>query len=477
MILLKANLTDFEILFGRFHPLVVHLPIGILLLVALFEWLSKQEKYAVLRPALVKMAFWGMVSSIFSCVAGYLLSLSGGYEEELLAWHKWFGIGLAVVATLFYISKKIEFTFKHFHAIAASAFLLLLTATGHYGGALTHGEDFLTQPMLAMAGIKPVKIERKPFTDVEEALVYRDVIEPVFEQKCFQCHNSQKQKGDLRMDTAELLLKGGEHGKIVMAGKALESELYKRLLLSEEDEHRMPPKGKTQLTEHELALVQWWIQTGASMDKKVAALPKDDKIKPILASLQAGGSSGEITEIGKEASEFLTDKVPNPASKDIDLLEKWNVAVDVLSAQNGLVSVNAVNNSGFSDAQMKGLLPLKRQIVWLKLGNTKITDNALKTIGELTNLTRLNIENTAVGDASLQNLEKLNRLQYLNLVNTQVTDKGLAALKNLKNLKRIYLWQSNVTLTGIEMLKKAIPDCEINFGEELITSIPPTESK
>lgn len=58
MTLLKANLSDFEILIGRLHPLVVHLPIGILLLVALFEWLSKQEKYAVLRPAVVKMAFW-----------------------------------------------------------------------------------------------------------------------------------------------------------------------------------------------------------------------------------------------------------------------------------------------------------------------------------------------------------------------------------------------------------------------------------
>ncbi|MFN3378113.1 MAG: hypothetical protein ACK41O_01595 [Runella zeae] len=44
-------------------------------------------------------------------------------------------------------------------------------------------------------------------------------------------------------------------------------------------------------------------------------------------------------------------------------------------------------------------------------------------------------------------------------------------------LKRIYLWQSKVTPAGVEMLRKALPDCEINFGEELITSIPPAESK
>lgn len=95
MILLKVSPSNFEILVGRLHSLVIHLPIGILLLVALFEFLARKEKYVVLRPAIIKIAFLGMISSIFSCVAGYLLSKSGSYEKVLLAWHKWLGIALA----------------------------------------------------------------------------------------------------------------------------------------------------------------------------------------------------------------------------------------------------------------------------------------------------------------------------------------------------------------------------------------------
>jgi len=476
MTLLTMSPSNFETLIGRLHPLVVHLPIGILLLLALFEFLGRNEKYAVLRPAIVQMAFWGMISAIFSCIAGYILSKSGGYDKDLLAWHKWFGIAIAVLTTAFYVFKKIGIEPKFFGLISCFIFTIILSITGHFGGALTHGEDYLTQPFLAMIGAAPVKVVRQPITNINEAFVYKDIIEPVLEQKCMQCHNSQKQKGNLRIDTPELLLKGGKHGKIIIAGNTQESEFYKRLLLPEEDEHRMPPKGKTQLSKQELVLIEWWIQTGASMNKKVASLPKNGNIKTILASLQGGAGSQEINENGKEVSEFLEEKVPNSASKDIESLSKINIIVDVLSPKNGWVSINTVNNTRFNDAQISLLLPLKSQIVWLNLGDSQITGTSLNTIGELSNMTRLNLENTAISDAGLQNLSKLKHLQYLNLVNTHISNAGLETLKEIKSLKKVYLWQSKVNLVGVESLRKALPNCEINVGEELIIN-KPIESK
>lgn len=95
----------------------------------------------------------------------------------------------------------------------------MLSVTGHLGGALTHGEDFLSQPLLSMFGFAPVKEVRKPIININEALVYKDIIEPVLEQKCVQCHNSQKQKGSLRLDTPELLLKGGGVKRGISYGK------------------------------------------------------------------------------------------------------------------------------------------------------------------------------------------------------------------------------------------------------------------
>ena len=170
------------------------------------------------------------------------------------------------------------------------------------------------------------------------------------------------------------------------------------------------------------------------------------------------------------------EKVPNSASKDIESLSKINIIVDVLSPKNGWVSINTVNNTRFNDAQISLLLPLKSQIVWLNLGDSQITGTSLKTIGELSNMTRLNLENTAISDAGLQNLSKLKHLQYLNLVNTHISNAGLETLKEIKSLKKVYLWQSKVNLVGVESLRKALPNCEINVGEELIIN-KPIESK
>jgi hypothetical protein len=76
----------------------------------------------------------------------------------------------------------------------------------------------------------------------------------------------------------------------------------------------------------------------------------------------------------------------------------------------------------------------------------------------------------------LQNLSKLKHLQYLNLVNTHISNAGLETLKEIKSLKKVYLWQSKVNLVGVESLRKALPNCEINVGEELIIN-KPIESK
>ncbi|GGM90368.1 hypothetical protein GCM10010967_24200 [Dyadobacter beijingensis] len=391
--------------------------------------------------------------------------------------HKWFGIALAVLAAGFYLVKKLQFEFKYSQLFFVSAFMALLTATGHYGGALTHGEDFLKEPVMAMVYKKSDDVTRKPITDIDQALVYKDLVEPVLERKCFQCHNAQKKKGDLRLDTPELLLRGGEHGKVLVAGKTSESELFKRLLLPEEDPKRMPPKGKIQLNEQEIALLHWWIQTGGSIDKQVGTLPKDERIKTVLAGMQDGRGSQTREIVSHEKGEFLAEKIPKPHDEDLAALVKIHVAVDLIGPENGWVSINAVNHSDFDDQDAQSLLPLRKQAVWLKLNDTRVTDGALQTIGQLTNLTRLNLENTVTGDAGVKNLAPLAQLQYLNLVGTEVTDAGLEALKTHKQLKRLYLWQSKVTLAGIENLRKALPDCEINFGEVLEKNLTSTNSK
>ncbi len=466
-------MEDISLLFGRLHPLLVHLPIGALLLLILFEFLTLNKKYAALRPSLTLIAFWSMVFAIFSCVAGYLLSLSGEYDNDKLSLHKWMGIGVAFVTTVFYTLKKLGYNSTRISVGFSLLLFFTLMVAGHYGGVLTHGEEFLNEPIMAVLGQKKEveKTKRNEIAQISEAVVYRDLVEPIFEGKCIQCHNENKKKGGLRMDSPEFLLKGGKSGTVLIAGDIERSELFKRLHLPVEDKHRMPPKGKKQLTGNEISLVQWWIQSGASIDKTVAQLPKNEKITALLKSFDKGGDAAEENTASIEKPEFSAEKVTYVPAKDLERFKQIKLLIAPIDTGKPWLYVNAVNNPDLNNAQVAGLLPFKQQIVWLKIGNTRIDNDALHTIGQFTHLTRLNLEYTGVDDAGVVHLKGLPDLQMLNLVGTGITDKGLMLLAEIKSLKRIYLWQTKTSLPVVAALRQALPLCEINTGEENILSL------
>ncbi|HEY0055351.1 MAG TPA: c-type cytochrome domain-containing protein [Pedobacter sp.] len=445
-------------LIGRFHPLVVHLPIGILLLAVSIEFYIKFKKDPYLTPFLPLLWGVGFASSVLACIMGYMLKLGGGYEESALDLHQNFGIALAVITGVIFFSIKSDFIRRiKFPFVVVSTFLLF--GVGHFGGNLTHGEDYLTQPLQAMLGNEPKRIPRKPVVNIEEAVVYLDVVEPILYNKCQKCHTSSKKKGDLRLDLPELILKGGEHGPVIVAGNSASSEIYTRLLLPEEDDKRMPPKGKTEMSDEEIQIIKWWIDEGkADFNVKVAQLTKNDGIKSALAKLSKGSAEqlAENENSTKVKSEIPTAKVTPANATELAALEKQGVVFSPLTPDNTFLAVNLVNNPNFSDAQMETLLKFKEQILWLDLSDTKITDNSLKYISQFKNLTRLILDNTAITDAGLKHIKALPRLRHLNLYHTNITDSGLKSLSNCKELTTLHLWETKVTANGIESLKKSL---------------------
>ena len=89
------------------------------------------------------------------------------------------------------------------------------------------------------------------------------------------------------MESYETLLKGGKDGAVLIAGKPLDSPMIQRLLLAPEDEDHMPPQGKPQPALAEIAAVQWWIEQGASGDKKVGDLKPGTEVLRILGAAKA----------------------------------------------------------------------------------------------------------------------------------------------------------------------------------------------
>src|SRR5881628_3026803 len=89
----------------------------------------------------------------------------------------------------------------------------------------------------------------------------RDV-RPMLEKHCFKCHGSEKQKGGLRFDTKEGTFKTGESGeKAIVPGHPNQSRLIK-LVSSNDEEERMPSKGKP-LSAAQIDLLKRWIEGGA----------------------------------------------------------------------------------------------------------------------------------------------------------------------------------------------------------------------
>ena len=111
-----------------------------------------------------------------------------------------------------------------------------------------------------------------------------------------------------------------------------------------------------------------------------------------------------------------------------------------------------------------GILKDMKNLVWLHLGGTDVTDNGLPHLAGLTSLTRLHLERTKVSDAGLVHLKDLQNLAYLNLYQTDITDAALVHLGGLNGLKNLYLWKTKVTKAGVAKLQKVLPECKIDVG-------------
>lgn len=328
-------MSTWFLFFGHFHPVLVHLPIGMLVLVGLMYFFSKTEDVEAKQKSFAPFFFWAGITAALSCAMGYALSQSGEYEEETLFFHQYLGISVAVISfILAYTSNSWskDASMRKLFTPTLIIALVLLTLTGHLGGNLTHGSDYLTQYMPSpyrewlglpeKQSLSEGKGEVIKIANINEALVYQDLVQPMLKQKCWSCHNSEKQKGKLRMDTPDFLLKGGENGRIIEAGDPAKSEMIKRLLLEDSDEHHMPPKGKTPMTEDEIAILHWWIQGGADFKKKVKTLMTDAKVKSILAKY----SSGEAAD-SPYISPVLMEEVDAADESDIQALLNLHLVV------------------------------------------------------------------------------------------------------------------------------------------------------
>jgi formylglycine-generating enzyme required for sulfatase activity len=131
-------------------------------------------------------------------------------------------------------------------------------------------------------------------------------VQPILESSCVHCHNEDRSEGELRLDSLEAALAGGENGPALVPGKAKESPLYTLCVVPADDDSIMPPEDAP-LSPWQTARLQAWIDQGAKWPEGLTlqVQPRIDFVKhiqPILEVNCVSCHSGEDPEAGYDIS-------------------------------------------------------------------------------------------------------------------------------------------------------------------------------
>lgn len=142
---------------------------------------------------------------------------------------------------------------------------------------------------------------------------FRRQIEPVLKAQCYSCHSpdADELQGGLRVDFRDGLLRGGERGPAIIAGKAGPSLLIQAL--RHEDGLAMPP-DRPRLPDPVLADFEKWVEMGAP-DPRVAeptpaasleAARQHWAFQPVIRPALPGGTGASTT--GNVVDAFLREQ-------------------------------------------------------------------------------------------------------------------------------------------------------------------------
>lgn len=407
---------------GRFHPALLHLPIGLIILLPALEILGSK------RPALREAADFvlraALALALPTLALGYMLAYGAGDTGATVTLHMWGAIALCIGLMLCLVARPGWAAGEEAYVYPAlvTATLLTLIWTGHEGGSITHGGNYLTRYMPSrLRALLPPSGRDGGSPDS----FYARQVGPVLDAKCVVCHGASTEKGGLRLDSYENLMRGGKNGAVIVPGKPEASLLMARVTLAPGDPHFMPAEGRTPLTSGEISLIRTWIKAGATLTATGV---------PVI-----------------EHAEDRTEPPPQPVGDYSQLLP------EILSKQHGvgakLVAVSANPSDGlilrtadvasnFGDAQLAEFQRFAPYIVEVELARTAISDASFDTLKTFTHLRALHLEGTSITGANLEKLSSLEQLTYLNLSGTKVSAQSVAPLRNMPHLRHLYLFNT-----------------------------------
>ncbi len=419
---------------GNFHPVVLHLPIGAFLFTFLL-FVSQKYLKSNFNPAVRMGLLFSFITSIITSIFGYILHLNGDYDSVLVDRHMWLAIATTIlIGFVLYLHKRQK---PYNHVLSSFVFAtVLLTITGHNGGSLTHGKDYLKLPDFE----KEISI-----VSYDSIHVFNQVISPILDSKCVKCHNTGKSKGNLMLSSIDKILLGGEKGQIIKSNSSVDSRLYTYLNLPIDDEMHMPPDGNSQLNDNEKELIKLWIDEGADF-YNFRKMNDDNFSKEILSFLP------------KEIA-----SVDPPNRNDLVKLIENEFRIERISTENNFIDIKYQGKS-FKQSYLRLLSKVSDNIKRLDLSFVDLSSIDLSRVDNFENLTYLNLNNTKLTTKKIQKLDL--DIQTLILSNNNfdvsVFDKFISNPTN----ERVFAYN---TISDLDLTKEisANSNDKIYFGVSL----------
>lgn len=267
---------------------------------------------------------------------------------------------------------------------------------------------------------------------------FRRQIMPLLQQNCVDCHNAEKQKGELRLDSPDFIRKGGKTGAVIVAGVPDRSPLYTMTTLDADDPDVMPSKGDLLPVEAQ-QLLRTWIEEGADLEDG----------KPF------GALAGDPAKLPGTTVTAPVVEAPAIEPKILATLQRRFVALRPLNNEHTLFeAVLRSDDPEFRRPELELLERIAANVHTLDLARTEITDADLAILAKCSNLTVLRLAGTPISDAAMEHLKHLSRLRSLNLTGTAVTNAGLAKLEGLTSLEEVFATGTKATSDGINHLRE-----------------------
>ncbi|MBT8042498.1 MAG: hypothetical protein HKP10_06760 [Kiritimatiellales bacterium] len=250
---------------GSFHPMVLHLPIGLWFGVLCILFAGTRVKSLDISNWLL----WGTalvwVSGLCAYGSGIMLYLGGGYGDAMVLPHMKGALGFIAAVAVFGLMVKARARLPWLWA-GAVVVSIAVGIAGHLGGVITHGHLMEKAPWVVLREASVPEPEVAPPASeppASDAITAFDaVVLPILEEKCIFCHGTRRAKAGLTLTSPTTILSGGSQGPALIEGQADDSLMIKRILLPNQHNQHMPPIGEPQLTPEEVAVLKWWINNG-----------------------------------------------------------------------------------------------------------------------------------------------------------------------------------------------------------------------